>query len=68
MSIEQARATEAFRILEPVVTPRLNRGLEYGLVLYAFLLPFAKLTHLLEYFFLTLFAIWVIREASKLGT
>lgn len=38
---------------------------QYGLVVYAFLLPFAKLSHVLEYAFLGLLVVWVAVKASR---
>lgn len=40
-------------------------GVQYGLMAYAFLLPFAKLSHVLEYAFLSLLAVWVLLKASQ---
>ncbi len=38
---------------------------QYGLMAYAFLLPFAKLNHVLEYSFLALVIVWVALKASR---
>lgn len=45
---------------ELVARQHIDRGVQYGLIALAFLLPFPELHNLLEYFFLALAALWLV--------
>ncbi len=49
----------------PTIRTLSESGVQYGLMAYAFFLPFAKLSHVLEYAFLSLLIIWVVLKASQ---